>query len=87
MPEVNYDWPENGLGIFLAPASAAAVAWQWNHGALPLLHDKLQVAGLEREVEVLFDGFGLPHIKVASLIDCFFARALLPPVIAWFKWN
>src|SRR5688500_12022188 len=52
------------------PASLKALAKQ----ALATIDGRLNVAGLRRDVRVLRDGWGVPHIYAESLDDLFFAQ-------------
>jgi penicillin G amidase len=48
---------------------AAAVAWRFVYRPLPQLDGSLSLPGLQKEVIVERDNWGVPHIRAASLVD------------------
>jgi penicillin amidase len=48
---------------------AAAVAWRFVYRPLPQLDGSISLPGLQKEVTVERDNWGIPHIRAASLAD------------------
>jgi penicillin amidase len=48
---------------------AAAVAWRFVYRPLPQLDGSISLPGLQKEVTVERDNWGIPHIRAASLTD------------------
>ena len=59
------------LGAILAVALAAGFLWL--RTSLPQVDGTIRVAGLEREIEILRDRYGVPHIFAATEEDAYFA--------------
>ena len=47
--------------------------WRFAHRGLPLIEGELVLPGLQEEVEVVRDGYGIPHIFARNRKDLFFA--------------
>jgi penicillin G amidase len=59
-------------------ASAAGLAAWWVTGrAVPPIAGQVEVAGLQAPVEVLFDGWGVPHVYAQGREDAWFAAGYL----------
>lgn len=61
------------LGAFVVGALAAAAAFMYVRSLKPQLAGELMLRGLQNEVEVLFDGYGVPHIYAQTMEDAYFA--------------
>jgi penicillin amidase len=48
---------------------AAAVAWRFVYRPLPQLDGSISLPGLQKEVTVARDNWGVPHIRASSLVD------------------
>jgi penicillin amidase len=58
-------------------ALASGGGWWWARSSLPVLDGELQVSGLTRPVEVLFDGHGVPHVYASGAEDAWFVAGVL----------
>jgi penicillin amidase len=47
--------------------------WRFAHRGMPLIDGELALPGLQEEVEVVRDGYGIPHIFARNRKDLFFA--------------
>jgi len=63
------------VGVTL-PLALMGAAW-YMRKALPYKDGRLSVAGLEGEVEVDFDQWGVPHIRAGLLEDALFAQGFI----------
>lgn len=61
------------LGAFVVGALAAAAAFMYVRSLKPQLAGELMLKGLQNEVEVLFDEYGVPHIYAQTMEDAYFA--------------
>jgi penicillin amidase len=61
----------------LVIALAAGGLWWWARASLPQLDGELRLSGLGGPVEVLFDGFGVPHVYAAGPEDAWFVAGVL----------
>ena len=57
------------LAVAILFALAAAVVWWFVYRPLPRLNGSISVAGLQKEVTVDRDGWGVPHIRADSVED------------------
>ncbi|MGE3190034.1 MAG: penicillin acylase family protein, partial [Vicinamibacterales bacterium] len=64
------------FGLALAAALAAS-GWGWTRASLPPLDGETTVPGLHRPVEVLFDGWAVPHVYARDPEDAWFAAGVL----------
>jgi penicillin amidase len=63
-----------GLGLLVAVLAVALVAgFLWLRTSLPQVDGTIRLAGLEREIEILRDRHGVPHIFAATEEDAYFA--------------
>src|SRR5262245_55623344 len=60
-----------GLPLALVAALGAGVA-VWGYRSLPAWSGSAELAGLERPVEILRDGYGIPHIFAETAVDAYF---------------
>ncbi len=51
--------------------------WWWTRQSLPALDGELGVPGLKDPVEVVFDGYGVPHVYARDPEDVWFAAGVL----------
>jgi len=58
-------------------SSAGAAGWWWLRSSLPVLDGQLAVPGLNSPVEVLFDGYGVPHVYATGPETAWFAAGVL----------
>src|SRR5260370_453428 len=67
-------WLARGLAVFGAAVIVlAAAGFLWLRTSLPQIDGAIALAGLDREVEVLRDAHGVPHIFAATQEDAYFA--------------
>jgi penicillin amidase len=53
----------------LAATAAGGSYWRWSRAALPVVDGSQRLAGLSGDVTVRRDGYGVPHIRAASVPD------------------
>src|SRR5688572_6642838 len=63
-----------GVGSALFGATAAGIWWQLFRRPLPKTEGELRVAGLEDEVEIARDRWGMPRIRAAGPHDLWFGQ-------------
>ncbi len=64
-----------GLGILLVLAILLSVLGVYTaRRSFPLVEGEIQLSGLDGEVDIYRDGYGIPHIYASSLHDLFFAQ-------------
>ncbi|MBI4731834.1 MAG: penicillin acylase family protein [Chloroflexi bacterium] len=64
-----------GLGILLVLAIVLSVLGVYTaRRSFPLVEGEIQLSGLDGEVDIYRDGYGVPHIYASSLHDLFFAQ-------------
>jgi penicillin amidase len=63
--------------IVVLGALSGGALWWWARGSLPVLDGEVAVAGLASPVEVLFDGYGVPHVYASGPEDAWFVAGLL----------
>lgn len=61
------------LALLVAVVLTALVGWLWLRGKAPDLNGTVQLPGQRDSVEVLYDGYGVPHIYAQSEADLFYA--------------
>lgn len=61
------------LGLVVVVAIAAAGGWAWIRTSVPEADERAAVTGLSAPVEVLRDGYGVPHIFASNDPDAAFA--------------
>ena len=65
------------IAIFLLVVLAGAGAWWWARQSVPSLDGEWRLAGLGGPVEVLHDGFGVPHVYARDTADAWFVAGAL----------
>jgi penicillin G amidase len=63
-----------GVASALVGATAAGIWWQLFRRPLPKTNGELRVAGLEGEIEISRDRWGMPRIRAASSHDLWFGQ-------------
>jgi penicillin amidase len=72
-----------GAGLFtagfaaLSAAAAAGLRWQLLRRPLPQIEGRMRVGGLDGEVEVSRDRWGVPHIRARTRADLWFAHGFV----------
>ena len=61
----------------VAIALSAAAGFLWLRTSLPGLSETIRIAGLERDVEIVHDRNGIPHIRAALVDDAYMALGYL----------
>ncbi len=71
-------WPLGGLsGLILLVILVLIGGYLWARGSLPELNGDIQLAGLQRDVEVIRDDHAIPHIYAESVNDAVFAMGFV----------
>ena len=65
------------IGVTLLLVLAAGGAWWWVRQSLPSLDGEWRLAGLGGPVEVLTDGYGVPHVYARDTDDAWFVAGAL----------
>jgi penicillin amidase len=65
------------LVMLALAAMALGGGWWWARQSLPSLDGELGVAGLKDPVEVVFDGYAVPHVYARDPDDVWFAAGVL----------
>ena len=65
------------IGVTLLVVLAAGGAWWWAGQSVPSLDGEWRLAGLGGPVEVLSDGFGVPHVYARDTSDAWFVAGAL----------
>ncbi len=65
------------IGVTLLLVLAAGGAWWWIRQSLPSLDGEWRLAGLGGPVEVLSDGYGVPHVYARDTADAWFVAGAL----------
>lgn len=65
------------IGVTLLLVLAAGGAWWWVRQSLPSLDGEWRLAGLGGPVEVLSDGYGVPHVYARDTADAWFVAGAL----------
>lgn len=61
------------LALLLLLVLAVLVGWLWLRGQQPDANATVQLPGQRDSVEVLYDGYGIPHVYAQSEADLFYA--------------
>lgn len=61
------------LALLAVVVLAILVGWLWLRGRTPDLNATVQLPGQRDSVEVLYDGYGVPHIYAQNEADLFYA--------------
>jgi len=74
------------LVVVVVVAVGAGVTYnRWTQGPLPQHNGSLTVAGLNADVEVLRDTYGVPHIYASTTHDLFFAQGYTQAQDRWWQ--
>lgn len=65
------------IAIFLLVVPAGGGAWWWARQSVPSLDGEWRLAGLGGPVEVLHDGYGVPHVYARDTADAWFVAGAL----------
>ncbi len=65
------------IAIFLLVVLVGAGAWWWGRQSVPSLDGEWRLAGLGGPVEVLHDGYGVPHVYARDTSDAWFVAGAL----------
>jgi penicillin G amidase len=71
--------------LVIAGAGLYVVFNQWSTGPLPQHEGTLQVAGLQAQVEIIRDTWGVPHIYASNSHDLFFAQGYTQAQDRWWQ--
>ena len=61
------------LGTAIVISLGLLALWLWFRSTAPVLDGELEIAGLQEEVQVTFDDFGVPRIKANNSHDAYMA--------------
>ncbi len=65
------------IAVVLLVAVAAGGGWWWVRGSVPSLDGEWPLVGLRGPVEIVSDGFGVPHVYARDTDDAWFAAGAL----------
>jgi len=65
------------IAISLLAVLAGGGAWWWARQSIPLLDGEWRLSGLSGPVEVLHDGYGVPHVYARDTGDAWFVAGAL----------
>lgn len=73
------------LVVVVVAVGAGVTINKWTQGPLPQHNGSLTVAGLDGQVEVLRDTYGVPHIYASTPHDLFFAQGYTQAQDRWWQ--
>jgi penicillin amidase len=73
------------LAILVGIGVGAALFIDTTRAPLPVIDGNLKAAGLTAQVQVLRDGYGVPHIYASNLYDLYFAQGFTQAQERWWQ--